>query len=139
MHNIMFVVFAAMSLTLSGVAQNKAVLKDGIWRGELSVAGNHKAPFLFEVKNAATPSARVVLINGEERVDLTGITYRGDSVIIPVESFDAVIKATVSGNTLQGRFLKNYIPNDAGIALTADYNNTNRFAPVANPVDVSID
>ena len=139
MHKIMFVVFAAMSLTLSGVAQNKAVLKDGIWRGELSVAGNHKAPFLFEVKNAATPSARVVLINGEERVDLTGIKYRGDSVIIPIESFDAVIKATVSGNTLQGRFLKNYIPNDAGIALTADYNNTNRFAPVTNPTDISVD
>ena len=51
----------------------------------MSVADQHKAPFLFEVKNAATSSARVVLINGEERVDLTGISYRGDSVIIPVE------------------------------------------------------
>jgi peroxiredoxin len=139
MRKILTIAVVALSVYLPGQAQNKAVLKDGIWRGELSVAGNHKAPFLFEVKNAAGPSAHVVLINGEERVDLTGIKYRGDSVIIPVESFDAVIKASVSGNSLQGRFLKNYIPNDAGIALTAEYNNKNRFAPVANPVDVSVD
>lgn len=137
MRRIMFVVAAV--LTLWGQAQNKAVLKDGIWRGELSVADNHKAPFLFEVKNAATPSVKVVLINGEERVDLAGVTFRGDSVIIPVESYDAVIKAVVTGNTLQGRFLKNYMPNDAGVALSAEYNNKNRFAPVTNPADVSID
>jgi len=137
MRRILFIL--GVVLTLSGQAQNKIVLKDGTWRGELSVADNHKAPFLFEVTNAATPSAKITLINGDERVDLTGLKFHGDSVIIPVESFDAVIKASVSGNSLQGRFLKNYIPNDAGIALTADYNNTNRFAPVANPVDVSID
>jgi peroxiredoxin len=137
MRKILFVVVAV--LTLSGQAQNKAVLKEGIWRGELSVADQHKAPFLFEVKNAATPSAKVVLINGEERVDLTGITYRGDTVIIPVESYDAVIKAVVSGNTLQGRFLKNLTPNDPGVALSAEYNNKNRFSPVTNPADVSID
>ncbi|HJV77842.1 MAG TPA: TlpA disulfide reductase family protein [Paludibacter sp.] len=137
MRKIMFVVVAV--LTLSGQAQNKTVLKDGIWRGELSVADNHKAPFLFEVKNAATPSAKVVLINGEERVDLIGVTFRGDSVIIPVESYDAVIKAVVTGNTLQGRFLKNYMPNDIGVALSAEYNNKNRFVPVTNPADVSID
>ena len=139
MYKIMFVVFAALSLTLSGVAQNKAVLKDGIWRGELSVAGNHKAPFLFEVKNAATPSAKITLINGEECVDLTGLKFHGDSVMIPIESFDAVIKASVSGNSLQGRFLKNYIPKDAGITLAAEYNNKNRFAPVTNPSNVSVD
>ena len=139
MRRILFVTVAALSLTLSGQAQNKAVLKDGIWRGELSVDNNHKAPFLFEVKNAATSSAQVVLMNGEERVDLTGIRYRGDSVIIPVESFDAVIKATISGNTLQGRFLKNYIPNDPGIALSAEYNDKNRFHPAKIATNISID
>jgi peroxiredoxin len=139
MRRILTIIVVALSLHVPGQAQNKAILKDGIWRGELSVADQHKAPFLFEVKNAATSSAKMVLINGEERVDLTGISYRGDSVIIPVESYDAVIKAVVSGNGLQGRFLKNYIPNDAGVPFSAEYNNKNRFASVTNPTAVSID
>ncbi|ADQ79160.1 alkyl hydroperoxide reductase/ Thiol specific antioxidant/ Mal allergen [Paludibacter propionicigenes WB4] len=137
MRRILFILAAV--LTFSGQAQNKTVLKEGIWHGQLSVADNHKAPFLFNVKNAGTPSASVVLINGEERVELTGIKYRGDSVIIPIESYDAVIKASLSGTTLQGRFLKNYIPNDAGIAFTAEHNNKNRFTPVANPTDILLD
>ncbi len=70
MRRILTIIVVALSLHLPGQAQDKTILKDGIWRGELSVADQHKAPFLFEVKNAATSSARVVLINGEERVDL---------------------------------------------------------------------
>jgi peroxiredoxin len=138
MRRILLGVVALLSVYGSAHAQNKAVLKNGIWRGELSVKDN-QAPFLFEVKNAGTNSAVVILMNGEERVELKGISYRNDSVIIPVESYDAVIKAAVSGDKLQGRFLKNYIPNDPGVIFRAQFNNTNRFAPVPNPVNVYVD
>lgn len=113
--------------------------QDGLWRGELTVADNKQAPFLFEVKNANTDSAMVTLINGEERVPLTGLTYSADSVIIPVESFDALIKAEISGDSMTGLFLKNYIENDEGIPFKAQKGKISRFEPVAQPASFSID
>ena len=138
MRRILFGVLAILSVSVSTYAQNKVALKDGIWRGQLSVKDN-QAPFLFEVKNAKTQQATVILMNGEERVELKGVICRGDSVIIPIESYDAVIKAAVSGDKLQGRFLKNYIPNDPGVIFQAQFNNTNRFTSVPNPIDVPVD
>ncbi|GHU78707.1 hypothetical protein FACS1894145_1340 [Bacteroidia bacterium] len=114
-------------------------LQEGLWRGELSVADNKQAPFLFEVTNANTDSTVVTLINGEERVPLTGMSYSADSVTIPIESFDAVIKAKISGDSLEGRFIKNYIENDEGIPFKAGKGKTSRFEPVAQPASVSID
>jgi thiol-disulfide isomerase/thioredoxin len=111
---------------------------DGLWRGELSVADHKQAPFLFEVKNAHTDSATVTLINGEERVLLTGVGYFSDSVVIPIESYDAVIKAKISGASMEGRFIKNYLENDEGIPFRADRGTTSRFEPVAQPVSISI-
>jgi len=138
MRRILFGVLAILSVSVSTYAQNKVALKDGIWRGQLSVKDN-QAPFLFEVKNAKTQQATVILMNGEERVELKGVICRRDSVIIPIESYDAVIKAAVSGDKLQGRFLKNYIPNDPGVIFQAQFNNTNRFTSVPNPIDVPVD
>ena len=138
MRRILFGVLAILSVSVSTYAQNKVALKDGIWRGQLSVKDN-QAPFLFEVKNAKTQQATVILMNGEERVELKGVICRGDSVIIPIESYDAVIKAAVSGDKLQGRFLKNYITNDPGVIFQAQFNNTNRFTSVPNPIDVPVD
>jgi Peroxiredoxin len=138
MRRILFGVLAILSVSVSTYAQNKVALKDGIWRGQLSVKDN-QAPFLFEVKNAKTQQATVILMNGEERVELKGVICRGDSVIIPIESYDAVIKAAVSGDKLQGRFLKNYIPSDPGVIFQAQFNNTNRFTSVPNPIDVPVD
>jgi thiol-disulfide isomerase/thioredoxin len=126
-------------MILSACTPRSGEWKDGFWRGELAVADNKQAPFLFEVKNANTDSAVMTLINGEERVPLAGITYFSDSVIIPIESFDALIKAKISGSSMEGLFLKNYLENDEGIPFKAERGKTSRFEPVARPVSFSID
>ncbi|GAP72780.1 alkyl hydroperoxide reductase [Candidatus Symbiothrix dinenymphae] len=115
-------------------------LQDGIWRGTLAVHDNKQAPFLFEVQHANTDSATVTLLNGEERVPLTGIQYSADTVLMPVESYDAVIRAVVTKDNLEGRFIKNYVENDEGIAFKAERGGViSRFEAVATPASVSID
>jgi len=114
-------------------------LENGLWRGELAIAGNKQAPFLFEVKNANTDSTVITLINGEERVPLAGSVYSADSVIIPIESFDAKIVAKIYRDSMEGRFFKNYIDNDAGISFRAERGKTSRFEPVARPASIPID
>lgn len=117
---------------------SKNRLENGTWKGELKVQDKF-APFLFEVSNAETDSATVTLLNGEEKVELTGVTYRGDTLIIPIEAYDAQIKGTVSGGKIEGRFYKNYIENDSGVVFQAEYNNKNRFEKVATPSSYKID
>jgi len=123
-------------LTLSACTPQK--WQDGLWRGELAVQ-DKQAPFLFEVKNANTDSTILTLINGKERVPLTGVTYSSGSVTIPVELYDAVIKAKISGDYLEGRLFKNYIDDDKGIPFRARRGDFPRFEAAANPDSISID
>ncbi|MDR0612347.1 MAG: TlpA family protein disulfide reductase [Dysgonamonadaceae bacterium] len=113
--------------------------QDGIWRGELAVADNKQAPFLFEVKNADTDSTTVTLINGEERVLLKNVGYFADTAVIFIESFDALIATKILKDSMDGHFFKNYLENDAGIPFKAERGKTSRFEPVARPTSVPID
>jgi thiol-disulfide isomerase/thioredoxin len=114
-------------------------LQDGVWRAELTLSDGKQAPFLFDVRHAATDTAILTLINGEERVPLTGIRYVADTVIIPIEAYDAEIQARVSGYSLSGYFIKKYIENDAGVPFRAQRGDVPRFAPPASPATVTID
>ncbi|GHS94067.1 hypothetical protein FACS1894207_1620 [Bacteroidia bacterium] len=125
-------------MILSACTPRSGERQDGLWRGELAIAGNKQAPFLFEMKNANTDSTVMTLINGEERVPLIGIAYFSDSVIIPIASFDAVIKAKISGDSMTGLFLKNYVENDKGIPFKAERGKISRFEPVVQPASFSI-
>lgn len=114
-------------------------LKDGIWRGELSLADGKQAPFLFEVNSSNPNSKTVTLLNGEERVELSDVSFHGDSLIIPIVAYDAQIVGFVTEDRIDGKFIKNYIENDPGITFTASYGVNERFQPVAKPSSIKID
>jgi thiol-disulfide isomerase/thioredoxin len=134
----MTVILAGVLGTVAGCRQgDRPGLRDGVWRAELTVAEGHKAPFLFEVQYAGSDSVALTLINGEERVRLTGLHCAGDTLVIPIEWYDAVIKAVPDGrHALRGRLLKNYLAGDTGIVFTARHNDPVRFAPAATPTSV---
>ncbi|HTN69444.1 MAG TPA: TlpA disulfide reductase family protein [Dysgonamonadaceae bacterium] len=122
------------------ISCNKQIdLQNGIWRGELAVDKNKQAPFLFEINGVSNDSITATLINGEERVELKNVTLQGDSIIIPIIAYDAVIKGSLTDNRIEGRFLKYYIENDSGIPLNARFGDENRFHPSENPTDTKID
>ena len=102
---------------------------DGIWRGELQVQ-DQQAPFLFELKGIQGDSASVTLINGEEKVELTGVSLRGDTLFIPIDAYDAHITAIVLNDKMEGRFIKNYIENDSGVPFRADFHIKSRFEAI---------
>jgi thiol-disulfide isomerase/thioredoxin len=114
-------------------------LQDGTWRAELSVSHGRAAPFLFEVTGGGTDSAVLTLVNGEERTPLTGVYYPApDTVIIPIEAYDAFIKARVSGGALAGRFIKSYVEGDTGVPFMALRGDAPRFAAAGSPADVDV-
>lgn len=119
------------------LAQNGGGLQSGMWRGTLKLV-EKEAPFLMEVA-PRSDGLVVTLINGEERVELPGVTLQKDSVIIPIESYDAQIRAQVKGGRMTGRFIKNYINHDPGVLFTAEFGRKMRFEPVVTPPVVAID
>ncbi|MDR1743473.1 MAG: TlpA family protein disulfide reductase [Dysgonamonadaceae bacterium] len=132
--------FFVLTVLLSVIScREQTELKDGVWRGELTVAGNKKAPFLFETSRSQTDSATVTLRNGEERVDLTGATFHGDTLVIPIAAYDAVIKGFVGGGKIEGKFIKNYIENDPGVPFSAIFGQHKRFEPTDKPTSEKID
>jgi thiol-disulfide isomerase/thioredoxin len=105
----------------------------------VAVANDKHAPFRFEVNNVTADTATITLINGEERVELSGVTLHGDTIVIPIVAYDAVIKGLVTENRIEGRFIKNYLENDPGIPFTALYGKEARFMGAEHPTDIAID
>ena len=133
-----YIVLILISVAI--ISCNKQVsLQSGIWQGELAVANNKQTPFLFEVDGLSNDSVTITLINGEERVELKGVTLQDDSITIPIIAYDAVIKGSLTNNRIEGRFIKNYIENDPGIVFTAQFGERNRFAPAENPTEINVD
>jgi thiol-disulfide isomerase/thioredoxin len=128
-----------LATLLAVSCQKQHTLQNGTWRGELSVAGNKKAPFLFEVSNAGTDSASVTLLNGVERVKLDSVHFCSDTLIIPIAAYDACIKGIISGNVIEGAFIKNYIENDPGVPFHAVFGIKERFTPAERIPDTGID
>jgi peroxiredoxin len=113
-------------------------LKEGIWRGSFTIPGN-EIPFLFGVKGTNPDSTEIFLINGKDRFKLDRISYSKDSVTIPIELYDAVLKGKLAGNILNGRFIKNGTgKKDEGIPFEASWGNDQRFPAKGEAPSVSL-
>jgi len=114
-------------------------LTDGLWRGVFHVQDT-EIPFLFDVKSANTEKPVVTLINGEERVELLDVTYRNDSIIIPIKIYDAVMEAKVDRTCMTGRLVKLYSNRpDGRVLFTAQKGITLRFADSGEKATASLD
>jgi len=89
-----FKLLLLLILLVAGISscKKKNELQSGIWRGELAVSGDKKVPFLFEVEKNGIDSITFTLLNGEERVELPGVMFHGDTLIVPIEAYDAEIR-----------------------------------------------
>ncbi|PXV65420.1 peroxiredoxin [Dysgonomonas alginatilytica] len=115
--------------------QETQKLKDGKWHAEFS-AKDGNIPFSFEVEKGSSDSLAIVtLINGAERVPLDGITYRGDSVFIPIKAYDTELKGQIKGDTITGLFSRLFSENDKGIEFKAVYGDTPRFSTEGTSAD----
>lgn len=125
---LLFCLSLAAIFTACNENKNKETkLKDGKWHAEFETQGN-QIPFTFEVENANIDSlASVTLLNGDERVPLTGISYIGDTVIIPINAYDTELRGVISGDTLRGRFKRLFSEEDKGVQFTATATNRPRF------------
>lgn len=141
MSNLKIIYLFALVLGLFGLMsfqQDSKTLKEGLWRGVFTVPGN-EIPFVFEVKGTGAANTSVFLINGEDRFQLKNVVYKNDSVTIPIDLYDAVLKGTFTANVFEGRLIKRIsVKPDAGIAFRAEYGKLSRFPESAEAPAVSL-
>lgn len=105
-----FVAAALVLLTMGGCKPDNDTVnpvKTGIWRAAIEIQGQ-ELPFNFEVTRDRKAGYDVYIINGEERLLLDEVSITEDSVDIGLHIFDANIRAKVSGDSMQGVFVKNF-------------------------------
>lgn len=101
-------------------------LKEGVWRGVLDVQG-HDLAFNFAVRKDSANNYNVFIKNASENLLLDEVSFADDSVIMTLHIFDAVLKAKIDGDSLNGYFSKNFVKNYK-IPFKAAYNQDYRFA-----------
>lgn len=101
----------------------KTNFRTGIWRGEISMQ-NKILPFNFEVRKNGE-NYQINLINGDEKLNLDAIKIENDSIFFTMHIFDADIKAKITGNNLEGVYIKNYI-DDYKLPFKATFGKNNR-------------
>lgn len=115
--------------------QESPQLKDGKWHAEFN-AKDGSIPFSFEVEKGSSDSSTVItLINGAERVPLEGVTYKGDSVFIPIKAYDTELKGVIKGDTISGIFRRLFSEGDKGLEFKAVYGATPRFVTEGTSAD----
>ena len=113
-------IFVLLLLQWNVEAQN--TLQKGEWRGVFTLKEGSEAPFNFELNEQS-----VILVNGEERFELRNYTFTNDSVLVPIEIYDAVLKAKVENSgKLSGHFIR-LGSSDAGIPFYAEAGKSFRF------------
>jgi thiol-disulfide isomerase/thioredoxin len=83
------------------------------------------------VKKDSANHYNVFIKNASENLLLDEITVNDDSVVMTLHIFDAVLKAKINGDSLNGYFKKNFAKNYK-IPFSAAYNQDYRFAESNN-------
>ncbi len=114
----------AIFLILSLLYAEGQILKSGRWTGEISYV-KHNVPFQFEVIPTGEEVPEIVFINGRERRSVKNATIKEDSIFIPLDPFDVIIRAKFGAMSLTGEYFKNY--RNASMPLRANFGGV-RFA-----------
>jgi len=101
-------------------------LKTGIWRAVIEIQGQ-ELPFNFEISRNQEGGYDVYLLNAAERLLLDEVELTEDSITMALHIFDADIKARISGDSLEGLFIKNFAV-DYRLPFKAVYGQEFRFA-----------
>jgi thiol-disulfide isomerase/thioredoxin len=132
-----FGVLAFVTLVTTCSTDERFELKDGVWRGVLDIQGNDLA-FNFAVVRDSAGKNTVFIKNATENLVLDEIAFEGDSVIMTLHIFDAVLKAKIDGDSLKGYFIKNFVKNYR-IPFRAAHNQDYRFAETNEQTDLTFE
>ncbi|MEM7185773.1 MAG: TlpA disulfide reductase family protein [Bacteroidota bacterium] len=120
MYKIWSLVFVLITL---GCAQDKRPPVPGVWRAVLEVQDEKELPFIFEWNEDNSITIR----NADERIRVSNINMKDDSITIEHPVFEGIFKGTYSSEKITGDFIKPSLDRVVPFVMTA--NDSARFLP----------
>lgn len=102
-----------------------AGIQSGTWRGVLTTNGG-ELPFNFET-SYQNGKLRLVIMNGEERIDVNEILVINDSVVIKLPVFDSEFRLQYTPETMQGTWINHSRKSNNVFPFKAAYGQKYRF------------
>jgi peroxiredoxin len=121
-----FILSAALVVALTQISTAQTKLKTGVWRGALKTANGNEIPFNFNVTNAGGKQ-QLAIINSTERLKVTDVTTKGDSVFIKMPLFDSDFKLKLSADQLTGQYIRHLGNRDVPMEFSATAATPYRF------------
>jgi peroxiredoxin len=118
------ILFTAVFIALTHISSAQTNLKTGVWRGALKTTSGNEIPFNFEVTGS---KPELAIINSTERFKVTDVTTQGDSVVIKMPLFDSEFRLKLTGNNLQGKYIRHIGDRDVPMDFTATAGTPWRF------------
>ena len=112
------------------------LVKPGIWRGVFTTA-TAEIPFNFEIKGTDQSRLILTLLNAGRRDDFTVERKGQDSLLVPMNTFDAALLIKVQAGGLLRGVYQNKVPGNKSkpIAFAAEYGKSYRFAQPATKLE----
>jgi thiol-disulfide isomerase/thioredoxin len=130
MKNRFLVIILALSVN---IVYAQTTLKTGVWRGATITATGVEIPFNFEVTNVKG-KPQLTIMNGSERIKVTAVTHKGDSVFIKMPLFDSEFRLKLTGDNLSGKWIRNLGTKFVAMGFKATANTTWRFKETKKPL-----
>ncbi|MEM6722261.1 MAG: TlpA disulfide reductase family protein [Bacteroidota bacterium] len=132
-HKLYIFLFGILLISCGQETKEKETfkLKDGSWHVALTVQDGKELPFIF-----TTTSTGIEIHNAEERIPITDITIKDDSITIKMDVYEGFLKGKFTDtNTITGEFvkesLKRYVPFKATFGKTKRFPNAKEDAKVS--------
>ena len=93
-------------LTLTWANYSVSQINSGTWTAYIDY-GKYNVPFNFDIRYDGEQPV-IKFTNGEEEIVVDRSEVKGDSIIIPLDPFDAEIKARISDGKMSGTWFKYY-------------------------------
>ena len=134
-HSIVFCFIAGVTASCQPTVKP---MKEGLWKGDFSVR-EYQIPFVFEVKGKGAGATSLTLINGTDRFELNNIIFNYDSVTIPIDLYDVVLKGKLTENSFDGQYIKKSSDKKiTTIPFKAKYGAFSRFPTGKEPPSISL-
>ena len=130
---ILLVVVTAVIQYTSLANPSNPVLKNGIWQGVIQRSDSNNIHFNF-VTEMRKGKQVIYIINANERLLVDEIQQKGDSLFITLPFFSSSIVAKIiSGNKLQGIYIKKFANRKQEIPFSAFFGIKERYTAYAKP------
>jgi len=123
---------------ISATAQIHLQITKGIWRGVLQLNDSVQLPFNFELKSNSDYPYVIEIINGLERIQITDVKLRGDSIVFKMPVFDSEFRCKNYTDSLSGVWINHARKTKNIIPFSAKQNESRRFLfPPTKPLELT--